>query len=107
MDHRNSDIATMTDTKKMEIFRNRADRLIQIAERVHDHYVATFEVALAAQVELLIANVKVICEGVESGRLLPSEGVGFGLSRAVGEWAEDADLVDAAYDLETFYREEL
>lgn len=92
---------------KIQAFRNRADRLTKLAERAREQYVAASEMALAAQAELLITNVRVICEGVESGRLLPSEGIGFGLSRAVGEWAEDPELVNAAYDLEKFYREEL
>lgn len=92
---------------KIEGFMNRAGRLISLAERVREQYVAASELTLAAQAELLIANLRVICEGVESGRLLPSEGIGLGLTRAVGEWADDPELVSAAYDLEQFYREEL
>ena len=91
----------------IEHFRARADRLIQVAERVHAQHVAASEMALAEQAELLIANVRLICGGVESGRLLPSDGIGFGLSRPVGEWADDPELLNAAHDLEDFYRQEL
>lgn len=92
---------------KVEEFKNRATWLIKLAKRARERYLAISELELAAQAQLLIDTVKVMCEGVESGSLLPSDGVGFGLSRAVGEWAQEHELVDAAYDLEKFYREEL
>jgi hypothetical protein len=59
----------------------------------------------AAQAALLIDNLRAMCEGVESGGLVPSEAIGFGLSRAVGEWSDD-DLLNAALELERFYWEE-
>ena len=92
---------------KIGNFKDRADRLIRLAEHARERYLAASEAGLAAQAQLLINTVKVLCEGVESGRLLPSEGVGLGLSRAVGEWAEERELMEAAYELERFYREEL
>ena len=92
---------------KIQNFKDRADRLLKLAGHARERYLAASEAGLAAQAELLIGTVKVMYEGVESGRLLPSEGVGLGLSRAVGEWAEERELIEAAYDLEKFYREEL
>ena len=92
---------------KIEDFKDRADRLTKLAELARERFLAAYEAGLAAQAELLIDTVKVMYEGVESGRVLPSERVGLGLSRAVGEWAEERELMEAAYDLEKFYREEL
>jgi hypothetical protein len=34
----------------------------------------------------------------------PSRGAGFGLSRAVGEWAYDTELMKASLGLERFYQ---
>lgn len=41
------------------------------------------------------------------GTLAPSEGLGWGMTRFVGEWGEDTPLWDAVYALETFYRERM
>ena len=35
------------------------------------------------------------------------EGTGLGLTRSIGEWTEDDDLLDAAYAVEKYYKEQM
>jgi hypothetical protein len=43
-----------------------------------------------------------------SGQLrIPSNGIGWGLHQAVGEWTNDSRVLDAVFAVEDFYRKEM
>jgi hypothetical protein len=58
--------------------------------------------------ELTLRNVRGIKESAVNGTLRrPSRGAGFGLSRAVGEWAEGTPLMAASRAVEAFYQDSM
>lgn len=62
------------------------------------HYVAN----------ILLENLHVLRQHIVEGTLRrPSQGIGFGMIRAVGEWAEGLPLMDAVRKLERFYKERM
>jgi hypothetical protein len=86
------------------------DVTIAEAERVLDHiHQGAANPALLDDVNLLIENLWALRKRAEAGQLIrPSRGAGFGMSRAVGEWAEGfSALMKAIYALENFYRDHM
>jgi hypothetical protein len=69
----------------------------------------TADPAFTDEAELLLRNLMVLRRRTEEGRLVrPSRGAGFGMVRAVGEWAQDfTSLMRAAYALERFYQDHM
>jgi hypothetical protein len=61
--------------------------------------------SLRDMAELSLQELQEIKDSALNGTLpRPSRGAGFGLSRAVGEWAYDTQLMTASLALERFYQ---
>lgn len=68
---------------------------------------------LVKNIDEAIQNLKAFCSMAISGKLpSPSrgdvpEGAGLGLTRGIGEWAEDGNLLDAVYAVENYYKKQM
>lgn len=79
--------------------------LARASEVMHDLHRNGADQELHDAAALTVRNLERIREGAVAGRLLrPSGGAGLGLTREVGEWAEDRALLDAVGEAELFYR---
>lgn len=85
------------------------DEAIAEAERALDGIQqGEMQKALLDVVTLTIENLLILRQHTEEGTLQrPSGGIGFGISRAVGEWADGSPLLEAVRQLERFYREHM
>lgn len=86
------------------------DIAIAIAERMK---VGATDAFIAESSDATVGNLKSFRDMALSGRLpRPSkgevpQGTGLGLTRGVGEWTEDDDLLDAVYEVENYYKKSM
>ena len=94
--------------QNLDEFLRLLNKAIVLAEDICSESEKRNNILLASQASLLSKFLRELKDDAQSGKLpRPSQGIGFGMSRAVGEWADRKDLIDAVYDVENYYREHM
>lgn len=88
-------------------FVRRCDLLLAAAQNQQQVWMGEGQEYLVQATSNLIAVVQKLRGQALNGTLPPSKGMGWGMARAVGEWGDDTELHDLAFDLEQFYRHNL
>jgi hypothetical protein len=110
MDHKkNAYKMTIIDTNTVG-FVKQIDTFLAIIEKFKNKGANSLVMKSANET---MENLKIFRNIVVSGKLpRPSkgdvpDGTGLGLTRSIGEWTEDDDLLDAAYAVEKHYKEQM
>jgi hypothetical protein len=93
---------------KAKEFVRLCDLVIAEALRLHESYKAQGLTYRANATKDVADGVAVRRQKAIDGTLRrPSEGTGWGLGKAIGEWGDDTPLYELAWDLEEFYMKEM